>query len=80
MATSGLEVWTGSQDASHAGRVDQQVADIERNRLIENVFAVTRERHLPALCLGPPVDLHSSEIGFSGLATIDDGSTPFPQL
>jgi hypothetical protein len=49
---------------------------LERNLLIENLFAVAEERHLPAFCFGPAADLHPSGIGYNGLATIDDGSTP----
>ena len=72
----GLEVWTRSQDTGHAGWVDQQVTDLERNFLIENVLAIAKERHLlRPFCLGPTDDLHSSGIGLSGLATIDVGST-----
>ena len=55
--------------------VDQEVADLERNLLIETVFAVAEERDLSAFCLGPTGDLHPLEISFSGLTTIDDGST-----
>ena len=61
-APQGIEVWTRSQDTGHAGWVDQQVADIESDLLIENVFAVAEERHLHAFCLGPTGDLHSSRI------------------
>ena len=75
-APPGIEVWTGSPDAGDAGWVDQQAADIEDNLLIKNFFAVAEERHFRVFCLGPAGDLHSSRIRSSGLATIDDGSTP----
>jgi hypothetical protein len=74
-ATPGLEVRTRSPDTGYAGWVDPEVADLERNLLIETVFAVAEEHPLQALCLDPTGDLHSSGIGFSGLTTIDDGST-----
>jgi len=79
-ASSGVEIRMGSQDTSHAGWVDQQVADLERNLLIESVFALSEELHLRAFCLGQTGDLHPSGIGSSGLTTIDDGSTDWPAL
>lgn len=54
--------------------VDQQVADIEGYFLIEDVYAVVEERPIRAIGLGPPGDFYLFGIGFSGLATIDDGN------
>jgi hypothetical protein len=74
-ASPGLEVRARNQDTGHAGWVDQEVADIQRNFLIEDIFAVAEERPLRAFCLDPTGDLHPSGIGFSGITTIYDGST-----
>ena len=37
-ASQGAEIWTGSQDTSPAGWVDQTGADVKRNLLIEDSF------------------------------------------
>ena len=78
-ASPGLEIWAGCQNTRVAGWAHQQVADIERNLLIE-VFAVVEERYIRAFCLDPAGDLGHSGIGSGGLATIDDGSTPGARL
>jgi hypothetical protein len=74
-ATPGLEVRARSPDTGHAVWVDREVADIERNLLLEKLFVVAEERPLRAVYLDPTGELYSAEISFIGLTTIDDGST-----
>jgi hypothetical protein len=71
----GLEVRERGPDTRHAVWVDLEIADLERNLLLDNVFAAVEGRHLRAIYFGPTGDLHPSEIGFSSLTTIDDGSS-----
>ena len=52
-ASSSLEIWTGSQDTSHAGWVDQAGADIERDLLIEDGFFGVEECPIRALRTRP---------------------------
>src|SRR5262249_47623631 len=70
-----IEDWTGSQDASHAGPVDQEAAYFERHLLIEVTFCGVRECHFCALRPSPTGQFPDSEFPHCSLATVDDGST-----
>jgi hypothetical protein len=70
-----IEIWTGSQNAILAGRVDEQSADFERDLLLEAVFSEVEEYHIRALRVGPTGHLRCWEIGSGRLTTIGDGRT-----
>ena len=52
-ASLGVEIWTGGQDTSPAGWVDQAGADDKRSLFIEGAFCGVEECHIRALPLGP---------------------------
>jgi hypothetical protein len=51
-ASSRIEIWTGSQDASPTGWPDPQAADFERSLLIETAFWVVEQCPIHAVLLG----------------------------
>jgi hypothetical protein len=73
--SSGIKIWTGSQDTSPAGWIDRSRADFERNLLIETTFCGLEECPSRPLRLDPAGHLCHSGSGSGGLATIGDGST-----
>jgi len=56
-ASSRIEIWTGSQDASPTGWPDPQAADFERSLLLETAFWVVEQCPIHALLLGSAVTL-----------------------
>ena len=74
-APSSVEVWTGSQNTSAAGWVDQSGIDPKRNLLIEAGFCGIEECPIGAVRLGLVCQSSCLANGSGGLATLDDGST-----
>ena len=70
-----IEIWTGSQNAILAGRVDKQSADIKRDLLFEAAFSEVEEYHVRALRVDPTGHLRCWGIGSGCLTTIGDGRT-----
>ena len=75
-ASSRIEIWTGSQDASPTGWPDPQAADFERSLLMETAFWVVEQCPIHALLLGSAGHPYHSRSGSGRLATLDDGRIP----
>ena len=74
-ASPGAEIWTGSQNTSQAGWVDQADADVKGNLLIEAAFYGVQECLVGAIRSGTAGQFPCSGNPSGGLATVDDGST-----
>jgi hypothetical protein len=74
-ASSGIEIWTGSQNSRVAGWIDQPSTDIERNLLIEDGFSGVKECPIRALRPGHIGQLDGPGNASGSLATFDGGNT-----
>jgi hypothetical protein len=74
-ASPSAEIWTGSQNTSQAGWVDQAGADVKRNLLIEAAFYGVQECLAGAIRNGTAGQFPCSGNPFASLAIVDDGRT-----
>jgi hypothetical protein len=79
-APSSIEIWTGSQNTSAAGWVDQSGIDPKRNLLIEAAFSGIEGCPIGAVRLGLVCQSSGLADGSGSLATRDDGSTDCTNL
>ena len=74
-ASPSVEIWTGSQNTSAAGWIDQSGIDPKRNLLVEAVFCGIEGCPIRAVRLGLVGQCGCPGKASGSLATFDDGST-----
>ena len=76
--SQGTEIRTRGPNTGHAGGIGHQAADVQGDLLLNDAFLSTAKCHVRFLRLG-----HVDQCGrfapfYSGVATLDGGSTPDP--
>ncbi len=75
-ASPAIEIWTGSQDTRPAGWVDGQAANVQGDFLLGDAFWSAAKCHVRVLRLRLAGQDGQFASIYSGVATLDDGSTP----